>query len=76
MVGQTVTLQGIVTANFQAANSLGGFYLRKKTPTLSMPTRQPPKASSSFTRRRLLPWATKVNVTGTVAELGIAGPMR
>jgi predicted extracellular nuclease len=32
VVGQTVTVEGIVTADFQAANQLGGFYVQEPDP--------------------------------------------
>ena len=71
MVGQTVTLQGIVTASFQAANSLGGFYLQEEDANIDVD----PATSEGiviFHSATAVAVGDKVNVTGTVAELGTA----
>jgi len=71
MVGQSVTLQGIVTANFQAATSLGGFYLQEEDANIDA---DPATSEGIFVFHSATPVAVgdKVNVTGTVAELGTA----
>jgi len=70
MVGQSVTLQGIVTANFQGANSLGGFYIQEEDANIDAD----PATSEGIFIFSSTPVAVgdKVNVTGTVAELGTA----
>ena len=71
MVGQTVTLQGIVTANFQAANSLGGFYIQEEDANIDAD----PATSEAifiFNAASAVAVGDKVSVTGTVTELGTA----
>ena len=70
MVGQSVTLQGIVTANFQAATSLGGFYIQEEDANIDADPATS-KASSYFTPATAVAVGDKVTVTGTVA-----GPAR
>ena len=71
MVGQSVTLQGIVTANFQAATSLGGFYIQEEDANIDA---DPATSEGIFVFHSATAVAVgdKVTVTGTVAELGTA----
>ena len=71
MVGQSVTLQGIVTASFQAATSLGGFYIQEEDANIDAD----PATSEGifiFNSAAAVAVGDKVSVTGTVTELGTA----
>ncbi len=71
MVGQAVTLQGIVTASFQGANSLGGFYIQEEDANIDA---DPATSEGIFIFNSVAAVAVgdKVSVSGTVAELGTA----
>jgi len=54
--GQVVTVEGVVTGDFQGASNLNGVFVQGRPATA---TRPPPRGSSSSTRAvRISPWAT------------------
>ncbi|MFN5995367.1 MAG: ExeM/NucH family extracellular endonuclease [Betaproteobacteria bacterium] len=74
-VGQTVTVSGIVTANFEGPNKLGGFYIQ--VPDAEQDS-NPATSEAIFiytnnqTATPTVNVGDRVNVTGTVAEFGTA----
>lgn len=71
LAGQSRTVEGIVTANFQAAGSLGGFFIQEEDANVDA---DPATSEGIFIYNSATPVAAgdKVQVTGTVIEFGTA----
>ena len=68
-VGQTVAIEGIVTANFQGSSGLGGFYLQAAEADYDV---DPATSEGIFVFNATFPVSVgqTVRATGTVAEFG------
>jgi predicted extracellular nuclease len=71
LVGQTVTIEGIVTASFQGATELGGFFVQEEDANVDA---DPLTSEGIFVFHSATPVVAgdKVRVTGTVIEFGTA----
>ncbi|HEY0944609.1 MAG TPA: ExeM/NucH family extracellular endonuclease, partial [Opitutaceae bacterium] len=70
-VGQVVTIEGVVTASFQGANGLGGYYVQ--TPESDYDADEATSEGMFvFDNSNLVAAGDLVSVTGTVAEFGTA----
>lgn len=73
VTGQVVTVEGIVTADFQGANQLKGFYIQEPDAKADA---DPATSEGVFVFTNLTPFAVTpgdlVRVTGTVVEFGTA----
>lgn len=73
LVGQSVTVEGIVTANFQGTNQLKGFYIQEPDASADA---NPSTSEAIFVFTDAAPFAVaigdRVRVTGTVIEFGTA----
>ena len=71
LVGQSVTVEGIVTGSFQAATNLGGFFMQEEDVNAD---NDPLTSEGIFVFHSATPVVVgnKVRVTGTVVEFGTA----